>query len=180
LPGFDLLTKSIFGRKISPTIFHYHNKCLGYIGSLCKKCRNSLQPIQLLCPISKKDYNRDTAIKFCWDSLTNLLGYCYIFTIFGYNAPKTDFKARKLMEKAWPDNKTAELSQIEIIDIKDQEELNKNWSEFTIRNHYAVYKKFENSLLWSFPKQTYEALFDATIQNDPRRPAPFSEADSPA
>ena len=83
------------------------------------------------------------------------------------------------MEKAWPDNKTAELSQIEIIDIKDREELSKNWSEFTIRNHCAVYKKFENSLLWSFPKQTYEALFDTTMQNDPRRPAPFSEADSP-
>lgn len=151
---------------------------LGYLGSLCEKCHSPLQPVQLLYPTSQKDYNKDPTIKFQWDLLTNLLEYCYFFTIFGYSAPKTDFEALKLMKNAWSDNKTVELSQIEIIDIKDRGELSKNWSKFTIRNHYGVHTKFENSWLWSFPRQTCEALFDATMQNDPRKPTPFPETDS--
>ena len=103
---------------------------LGDLGTLCIKCRKPLQPVQLLYPISKKDYNKDSVIKDQWDRLTDKLEDCYFFTIFGYSAPKTDYEARKLMKKAWSDNKTVELSQIEIIDIKDQEELRKNWSEF--------------------------------------------------
>ena len=82
------------------------------------------------------------------------------------------------MKKAWSDNKTVELSQIEIIDTKDREELSKNWSEFTIRNHYGVFTRFEDSWLWSFPRQTCEALFDATMQNAPRKPTPFPDTDS--
>ncbi|MHB8276198.1 MAG: hypothetical protein ACYDIA_00885 [Candidatus Humimicrobiaceae bacterium] len=151
---------------------------LGYLGSLCENCHSPLQPVQLLYPTLQKDYSKDPVIKFQWDSLTNLLEHCYFFTIFGYSAPKTDFEARKLMKKAWSDNKTVELSQIEIIDTKDREELSKNWSEFTIQNHYSALTKFEDSWLWSFPRQTCEALFDATMQNDPRKPTPFPKTDS--
>ena len=151
---------------------------LGYLGSLCIKCYKPLQPVQLLYPISKKDYHKDPLIKDQWDQLTDQLEYCYFFTIFGYSAPKTDFEARKLMKKAWSGNKTVELSQIEIIDIKDQEELRKNWSEFIIRSHYRVYTKFENSWLRWFPRQTCEALFDATMLLNPRKPTPFPKTDS--
>jgi len=151
---------------------------LGYLGSLCIKCYKPLQPVQLLYPVSKKDYHKDLVIKDQWDRLTDKLEDCYFFTIFGYSAPKTDYEARKLMKKAWSINKTVELSQIEIIDIKNSEELSKNWSEFIIRSHYRVYTKFENSWLWWFPRQTCEALFDATMQNDPRKPTPFPKTDS--
>ncbi len=151
---------------------------LGYLGSLCENCHTPLQPVQLLYPTSQKNYNKDPVIKFQWDLLTNRLEYCYFLTIFGYSAPKTDIEARKLMKKAWSDNKTAELSQIEIIDTKDREELSKNWSEFTIRDHYGVFPRFEDSWLWSFPRQTCEALFDATMRNTPRKPTPFPYTDS--
>ena len=150
---------------------------LGYLGLLCIKCYKPLQPVQLLYLISKKDYHKDPLIKDQWDQLTDQLEYCYSFTIFGYSAPKTDFEARKLMKKAWSDNKTVGLSQIEIIDIKDQEELRKNWSEFIIRSHYMVYTKFENSWLPRFPRQTCEALFDATLLLNPRKPTPFPKTD---
>jgi hypothetical protein len=154
------------------------DQSLGYLGSLCENCHSPLQPVKLLYPTSQKNYNKDPVIKFHWGLLTKQLEYCYFFTIFGYSAPKTDFEARKLMKKAWSDNKTAELSQIEIIDTKDREELSKNWSEFTIRDHYGVFARFKDSWLWSFPRQTCEALFDATMQNAPRKPTPFPDTDS--
>ncbi len=128
--------------------------------------------------LSKKDYNKDPVIKSQWDLLINQLECCYFFTIFGYSAPKTDFEARQLMKKAWSSNKTVALSQIEIIDIKDREELSKDWSEFTIRGHYGVSTKFENSWLWKYPRQSCEALFDATMQQSPRKQIPFPETNS--
>ena len=151
---------------------------LGYFGSLCIKCHKPLQSVQLLYPILKKDYNKDPVIKDQWDRLTDKLEDCYFLTIFGYSAPKTDYEARKLMKKAWSINKTAELSQIEIIDIKNSEELRKNWSEFIIRSHYRTYSKFARSWLWWFPRQTCEALFDATMLLNPRKPTPFPKTDS--
>jgi len=151
---------------------------LGYLGTRCIKCHKPFQPVQLLYPTSKKNYNKDLLIKDQWDRLTDKLEYCYFLTIFGYCAPKTDYEARKLMKKAWSINKTAELSQIEIIDIKKSEELRKNWSEFIIRNHYGTYSKFAHSWLWYFPRQTCEALFDATMLLKPRKETPFPKTDS--
>lgn len=151
---------------------------LGYLWSRCEICNKPLQPIQLLYPTLKKEYSKNPVIEFQWDLLTDKLEYCYFLTIFGYSAPKTDIDARKLMKKAWSNNKTVELSQIEIIDIKDRKELYENWAEFTIRDHYGVLTRFEDSWLWKFPRQTCEALFDATMQNNPRKPTPFPHTDS--
>jgi hypothetical protein len=156
----------------------YTDKQLGYLGSICVKCHKPLKPVQLLYPITEKNYNEDPVIKDQWIRLTNKLNYCYFLTIFGYSAPKTDYEARELMRTAWSSNKTVELSQIEVIDVKSSEELRKNWSEFTIRDHYGIYRNFREAWLWYFPRQTCEALFDATMQNDPRKPTPFPRTDS--
>lgn len=93
----------------------YADRCLGYLGSPCKKCNTPLQPVQLLYPTSQKNYNKDPVIWSQWNLITKLMEQCYFFTIFGYSAPKTDLEARKLMKKAWSRNKTVELSEIEII-----------------------------------------------------------------
>lgn len=151
---------------------------IGYLGTHCEKCFKPLEPIPLLYPISQKNYNDNPIIKDQWDKVTAYLEDCYFLTIFGYSAPKTDVEARKLLKQAWTSNESMEFSEIEIIDIKDEKKLSKNWSDFTIRDHYRVIRKFEESWLWQFPKQTCEALFDATMQNDPRKPKPFPKTDS--
>lgn len=149
------------------------DKMLGYIGTPCNKCHSVLQPVQLLYPITEKDYNTDPVIESQWKMLTMSLRYCYFLTILGYNAPKTDIEARKLMHEAWTSNKSVEIAQVEIIDIKREEELKENWREFTEDYHYGVTTDFKRSWLFQFPRQSCEALFDATMQNDPRGPTPF-------
>jgi len=157
-------------------VCHTHNKH-GYLDTYCQICRQELEPTQLLYPTTVKDYNKDSTIKFQWDMLTSHLNECYYLTIFGYSAPKTDVEARELMHSAWAKNKSVELAQIEIIDIKEREELEKNWKEFTIRQHYGICRSLNESWLWSFPRQTCEALFDATMQQQPRRDTPFPVTD---
>jgi len=149
-----------------------HNR-FGYLGTVCQTCKKKLDPTPLMYPTTKKDYDKDSSIKFQWDMLTDHINIGYFLTIFGYSAPKTDKEARKLMYRAWSTNKTVDLAQIEVIDIKDREQLEETWEEFTIRQHYGTLRSFNESWLWSYPRQTCEALFDATMQNDPRRDNPF-------
>ena len=154
------------------------DKRLGYLDTLCEKCHRPLQPVPLLYPTSKKDYNSNPAIKDQWNKLLEHLRYCYFFTIFGYSAPKTDYEAREMLRAAWAKNKTVEIAQVEIIDIKDREELENNWSEFIDRTHYGILDDFRHSWLWRYPRQTCEALFDASMLNSPRIPTCFPETES--
>lgn len=154
-----------------------HNK-FGYLGTVCQACNHKLEPTRLLYPTTKKDYEKDSSIKNQWEILTDHINIGYFLTIFGYSAPKTDEEARKLMHRAWSTNKTVDLAQIEVIDIKDREQLEETWKEFTVRQHYGIFRNFNESWLWSFPRQTCEALFDATMQNDPRRDNPFPNTDN--
>lgn len=156
----------------------YTDKQLGYLGSICIKCHKPLSPVQLLYPVTEKNYNKDPVIKDQWSKLTDKLNYCYFLTIFGYSAPKVDYEAIELMKTAWSTNRTSELAQIEVIDIKSNSELKENWSDFTIREHYGIYNNFKQSCLWWFPRQTCEALFDATMQNNPRAHTSFPETES--
>jgi len=149
------------------------HKRVGYIGSVCGICEKELKPVQLLYPISRKDYNKNPVIKWHWDKLAYYLDRSYFLTIFGYSAPRTDIEARSMMHKAWSGNKSVELAQIEIIDVKDEKIIHDTWQEFIIRQHYTICESLEDSWLWSHPRQTCEALFDATMQNSPRNPTPF-------
>jgi hypothetical protein len=149
------------------------HKRVGYLGSVCEICREKLQPVQLLYPTSRKDYNKDPVIKGHWDRLTDYLDRSYFLTIFGYRAPRTDIEARNMMYKAWSGNKLVELAQTEIIDIEDAEVVYDRWQEFIVRQHCTICESFQESWLWSYPRQTCEALFDATMQGSPRNPTPF-------
>lgn len=151
------------------------HKRLGYLGSVCEICKDKLKPVPLVYPTSRKDYNGAPVIKSHWDKLTNYLDRSYFLTIFGYSAPKTDIEARNMMHKAWSGNKSVELAQIEIIDVKHTKMIHDTWQEFITRQHYTICESFQESWLWSYPRQTCEALFDATMQNAPRKPTPFPE-----
>lgn len=149
------------------------DRVVGYLGTICEKCRSMLSPSRLLYPTAKKDYSSDPMIDSQWKQLSTHLNYCYFITIFGYSAPKSDVEARRMMHEAWGANETGHLAQVELVDIKNREELGENWKEFTAGYHYGIGTDIMHSWLMEFPRQSCEALFDATMQNDPRRPTPF-------
>lgn len=154
-----------------------HRK-LGYLGTECDVCQKPLSKVKLLYPTKVKDYNSDPVIKAQWQKLNSYLKYCYFLTIFGYSAPVSDVEAVDLLKSAWHSNEAIDFSQIEIIDIKERSELENTWGAFTIREHYGVAKDFRESWLWHHPRQSCEALFDATMQMRPRKDNPFPEVAS--
>jgi len=83
-----------------------------------------------------------------------------MFTIFGYSAPKTDVSAIALLKEAWGEVENRSLEEIEIIDIKSDEELRDTWKDFIHTHHYSCHKSFFDSSLGKFPRRTCEATFD--------------------
>jgi len=129
----------------------------GLKGNLCSKCNKPFRDSNLLYPITKKNYSNDKFIKGQWDGLRFFLENCFMLTIFGYSAPKSDEDAKSLMKKAWnPAHKAFE--SVEIIDTKSQLELEENWKEFIEPfYHDSCLTSYDNSFLYNFPRRTGEA-----------------------
>ncbi len=125
--------------------------------------------------IKQKNYNSHPFIKGEWIKIKNYLSYTYFLTIFGYTAPKTDVEARKLLLKAWKENPTFNLAQIDIFDIKAEEELTETWEEFFCRDHYGIFESIWNSYLFSHPRRSCEAFAMANLQNFPWESNPFPQ-----
>ena len=53
-------------------------------------------------------------------------------TIFGYSAPKSDVEAITMLKKAWGAVKDRNLEEIEIVDLRDENEVIQSWDDFTI------------------------------------------------
>ena len=132
---------------------------MGNIGMICR-CGNALRPMKLLFPVKNKDYNSDMAISKSWKTLNNALEVAYMVTIFGYSAPKSDVEAVSMMKKAWGSVDKRNLEEIEIIDIRDEEEIVKSWNQFIHTHHYSYHTNFFESTLARCPRRTCEATFD--------------------
>lgn len=132
---------------------------MGNVGMKCQ-CGQPLSPMKLLYPIKKKDYSSDVAISKSWKTLNNALEKAYMVTIVGYSAPKSDAEAVAMMKKAWGsiDNRT--LEEIEIIDIRDEEEVIESWNQFIHTHHYSYHTSFFDSTLAKCPRRTCESTFD--------------------
>lgn len=139
----------------------------GFLEHKCHVCGKSLEPTQLLFPVKRKDYASNPFIKAEWDELQWYMERCYLLTIFGYSAPTTDFEARSLLLDKWKENRTRELAEIEIVDIKSREELKANWSEFFVREHYGILEKLEHSLSFMYVRRSCDAFAMATLQQQP-------------
>lgn len=133
---------------------------MGDVGGICKICGDVLRPMKLLFPIKHKDYNSDVAIKKSWKVLNNALKVAYMVTIFGYSAPKSDVEAVSMMKKAWGAVSKRDLEEIEIIDIRKEEEVIKSWNQFIHTHHYSYHTNFFTSSLACYPRRTCEATFD--------------------
>lgn len=137
---------------------------VGNAGAFCK-CGKPFSPTKLLFPIKNKDYSSDTAIKKFWESLRNALEVAYMITIFGYSAPKSDKDAVAMLKKAWGAVEDRNLEEIELIDLRNEDEVVDSWQEFIHTHHYSYQNSFFDTTLGRCPRRSCEATFDRLMNN---------------
>lgn len=145
----------------------------GFIGDACDACRTDLTPTQLLYPIGTKNYDQDPFIASEWTELRTYLETAYMLTIIGYSAPASDVEAKKIMILAWKSNRTRDLAEIEIVDIKPEAQVEATWSPFFVRNHYGV--GTTPSWLFAHARRSCDHFAMATLQQRPCRETPLPE-----
>lgn len=96
----------------------------------------------MLFPIKQKNYTDDIVISKSWKQLQNSLECAYMITIFGYSAPKSDVDAVKMMRQAWGNVKNRKLEEIEIVDIRAENEVFESWRDFIYNSHYMYHTSF--------------------------------------
>ena len=136
----------------------------GVRGSPCSVCKRPFTPTRLLYPVANKDYNSDPFIRAEWSTLEGFLRGGFLLTIFGYGAPQSDVEAIRLMQTAWGKPEKRELEQIQIIDIKSEDELSANWASFIHTHHYEVHNNFYDSWIAKHPRRTCEAAWQQFLE----------------
>lgn len=126
----------------------------------CVKCSKILKPTSLLYPITNKNYVSNRFLSSQWNSLQHKIRSAFMITFFGYGAPKTDIRAIELMKLAWGNLEQKKMEQIEIIDIKSEEQLHETWSPFIFSHHYEIHNDFYDSWIANHPRRTVEAYYD--------------------
>jgi hypothetical protein len=137
------------------------DKRSGPAGMYAKATKNYMAPTRLLYPVTKKNYNEDKYIKSQWDMLESFLSdkNVKLVTVFGYGAPDTDVEAVNIMDKAWGGGSVRNMEQFEIIDVRNEKEVVKQWSKFIESHHYDYATSFFGSSLASNPRRTSESYF---------------------
>lgn len=130
----------------------------GLRGARCSKCGREFSPDRLLFPVAQKNYSSSPEIAFAWKAVRSALKHSLMFTIFGYGAPKSDGDAVALLKEAWGSNKARQFEQIEIIDVRPEQELAKTWSSFIHTHHYDVFGDFHDSFIAKHPRRSIEAF----------------------
>jgi hypothetical protein len=138
----------------------------GIRGYSCSRCGEAFTPSQLLFPVAKKNYNEDPLIAEQWTAAQYYLKNCFMFTIFGYSAPKTDVEAVDLMKRAWGEVEERALEQTEIINRPgcDYEVLRATWDPFIHTHHYDIFESFFDSWLAQHPRRTGEAYISQYLE----------------
>ncbi|MCU0649031.1 MAG: hypothetical protein MUF00_13605 [Gemmatimonadaceae bacterium] len=130
----------------------------GLRGARCSRCGGAFTPDRLLFPISQKDYSTAPSVASAWEKVRQGLEESLMFTIFGYGAPTSDRDAVALLQRAWGSASSRQLEQIEIIDIRSEEELANTWSGFIHTHHYDVFRSFHDSFIANHPRRSIEAF----------------------
>ncbi len=136
----------------------------GVWGTICSRCGQPFKDVPLLYPIGKKDYATNLAIKNAWDHAQHALKHAFMVTIFGYGAPKADVEAVQLLSGAYGLSKLKEYAQIEIIDIRPDEEIHSSWSDFIVSHHFEIHRDFFDSWVMKHPRRSGEAWWNQYMQ----------------
>ena len=126
----------------------------------CEICGKPFEQSKLLFPIIEKNYQDDMYIKNAWMKLECKLKKAYMFTIFGYSAPKTDQAALDLLKLSWGENTDRKFEEIEIIDIKSAQELTNTWRDFIFYHHFKTNDNLFDSSIGRYPRRSCEMTFD--------------------
>lgn len=153
LPTFTFLHGNVM---VGSGIEHFTR---GTINNKCKVCGNAFKPSRLLYPITNKDYTSDIFIKYEWEIFDWALNNAAFLTIFGYGAPETDVNAIETMKSSWNRRKSRSMEEIEIIDIKEEDEIYSKWEPFIHSDHYQVTNSFYNSWIANHPRRSIEAYY---------------------
>lgn len=132
----------------------------GFRGNICPKCGNKLKQVKILYPIKDKDYGSNEYISTQWNLVEQCFKHSSLITIFGYGAPKSDFKAMQLFKSAWGKLEERELEEFEIIDIKDEEQVLDIWGDFIFSHHYQIVDSYFKSYIALTPRRSFEAYFE--------------------
>lgn len=148
---------------------------LGWKTIPCDICGGRFSEVPLLYPVSNKDYTTDPVLVESWKILDFYLSVAYFITIFGYSAPYTDRGARERIVNEIQENQKLRLLQLEIINL-DAENLSKgNLKEIISGTHCSLGHSFEESWLNLHPRFTCEALYQATMMQNPLLPIGFPD-----
>lgn len=142
---------------------------LGTSAEMCPECRTPLTRSRLLLPDDQKDYTRDPQIQRDWNIVTEKLKKAFHLTIFGYSGPATDFKARQLLLEGWRQTPIRDISHVEIIDIRDEDELREGWGDFIPFGHDMVRSTFWESTIARWPRRTAEYKLSASLYGIPSK-----------
>lgn len=138
------------------------DKVSGVIGVRCKTCGSFFQPSRLLYPVENKNYQDGDFIQREWEAIRFFLKGCFMLTIFGYSAPKTDLEAIKLLKEGWGDVEDRNMEQTEIINRpgSDHDTLRETWDGFIHTHHYDIHDSFYDSFLAVHPRRSGEAYWN--------------------
>lgn len=138
------------------------DKVSGVVGVRCKTCGNFFKPSKLLYPVEKKNYQDNDFIQREWEAIRYFLKGCFMFTIFGYSAPKTDLEAIKLLKEGWGEVKDREMEQTEIISHagSDHDAIRETWDQFIHTHHYEIHDSFYDSFIAKHPRRSGEAYWN--------------------
>jgi hypothetical protein len=150
-----------------------NDKILGWKDGVCNNCRKPLERTKLLYPVTNKDYDIDEIINEQWKLLDFYISSSYFITIFGYSAPYTDHNARERIIKRIEENKNQRFLQIEIIDPNAKYLSENSFKDILVDTHYSLLDEFNQSWLTMHPRFSCEALFHATMQQNPITPIKF-------
>ena len=140
-----------------------HRK-MGLNGTRCSQCGTIFTPTRLLYPVRDKNYKSEAFIDVQWRSLQDAMKSAWLFTVFGYSAPASDAAAIELLSQAWGTSTQRELEEIEIIDVRPEEDLANSWSRFIHTHHYRTTNDYFSSLLGTFPRRTCEAMWEQNME----------------
>lgn len=153
----------------------FEHKQKGYTDTVCGICKKPLTKTELLYPIKNKDYEKNLFVKDEWEAFKDALTDAFIITVFGYGAPKTDKAAIETMKKAWDSNKANHIAQTEIIDLKNETELNGIWKGFIGNKYYDCFSTYYDSWIEQHPRRTVKALIMGPFQQAPLENIQFSK-----
>jgi hypothetical protein len=87
-----------------------------------------------------------------------------MITVFGYGAPASDVSAMSLLHSAWGSAEARQMEQVEIIDIRPEDDLVESWSGFIHSHHYEVISDFYSSSIANHPRRTGEAYWNQFVE----------------